>query len=791
MTVQVVTGVAGSGKTHYAMQMIEARLRGGLKWFNIGYASFSRAACLEAAQRASAITGVPEEKLQKEGYFRTIHSSALRGLGVDSKVIIDPESAAGKKWFDEVFGVPRGGDAGTLAAKVDAALCAWDKERATLRGFSKVLNLDIPPSEEGDGREKREKPNVSEFYSKICHYSKVVTADVPPYETLDFREKNASNIVYGDFRNSFQLFTRESRREKKWPSGDIKCEFDSQTPYRERSYESVTQKNSSVIGDGGLGKMTDTPTSENAENIENTGKTETTHSGAGSQITQTPVTTFQVGDGTIGKMDKVSNFDQETEAIIRKYEDQKRIWGKLDFTDILMKFAGIQADSDLRFVQAYPEGTVPHEIKLWIFDEYQDCSVLLDAAAARLAEAAEEVVMLGDTYQAVYGFSGSDWRVMRSYENKAKAEGRRVLLNRSWRNPESVLEWGEKALREDRSYEERRPTTQRGQGSVGMMEMSGFLERMQELAEVDTMILGRTWFALDRVKARLDQSGIPWKSCQEKQKSRWEAPVKIAFTICMRQMRAGEKISEQDWRRITEELPQKWDGNELFERGIKAKWKKMECSRAETHAMGDVREWGATAYFERFVIDEIWRKDSVLLIDMAIEKFGVDLVRNPKIRIGSVHSVKGAEARNVFCLASSSERASGVNTDFWEDLFLKYVAITRASWNYRVVVDLVEHARGKPLFLACPRGYWKFDKELPSELAGVDDTSGISGLDQKAAGSLGSEVSGRNLRNDRDTGRHALREGEVRGDRDEVAGRPAPSDAGIPATEDPAEWWDL
>jgi hypothetical protein len=191
------------------------------------------------------------------------------------------------------------------------------------------------------------------------------------------------------------------------------------------------------------------------------------------------------------------------------------------------------------------------------------------------------------------------------------------------------------------------------------------------------------------------------------------------------------------------------------------------------------------------VRDEIWRRDSALLIDMAIEKYGVDLVREPKIRIGSVHSVKGAEARNVFCLASSSERASGVDTDFWEDLFLKYVAITRASWNYRVVVDLVEHARGKPLFLACPKGYWKFDKEMPSELIGIEDSGGLHRLGREAAVDLDREVSGRDIREDGDAGYSDVRDGFIRSDRDEEAEGRYSSDAGISAKADHEEWWNL
>ena len=160
-----------------------------------------------------------------------------------------------------------------------------------------------------------------------------------------------------------------------------------------------------------------------------------------------------------------------------------------------------------------------------------------------------------------------------------------------------------------------------------------------------------------------------------------------------------------------------------------------------------------------------------MLIDTAIEKYGVDLVREPKIRIGSIHSVKGMEARNVFCMATSSEKAS--KGDFYEELFLKYVAITRSSLNYRVVVDLVEHARGKPLFLACPKGYWQFDNTIPEDNGetGTEDSGRDCGVGQETAGLLDLQVPGRAVQFDGSPGSSAVRAGDVRGARSEEEGR--------------------
>lgn len=253
--------------------------------------------------------------------------------------------------------------------------------------------------------------------------------------------------------------------------------------------------------------------------------------------------------------------------------------------------------------------------------------------------------------------------------------------------------------------------------------------------------------------------------------------MKIAFVLVMRDLRDGKKISEQDWRRITEELPQKWEGIELFRRGEKARWKKLECSQEPKRTLAELEEWGATEFFWTFLREEMWRRDAFLLIDTAIEKYGVELVREPKIRIGSVHSVKGMEARNVFCMASSSEKSAG--GDFYEELFLKYVAITRASVNYRVVVDLVEHARGKPMFLACPKGYWKFDNTMPEDNGdtGTQDSGGDCRMGEEAREMLGLQVSGRTVLRDRDPGSAAVRERQICGARGETEGRQSNADS--------------
>jgi hypothetical protein len=472
--------------------------------------------------------------------------------------------------------------------------------------------------------------------------------------------------------------------------------------------------------------------------------------------------------------------------LIQKYEAAKRLYGRLDFTDLLFRYVGLEVCTDLTVVQVTPSGSRPDEVNTWILDEYQDSSVLLDIVAERLSEAAQEVWYLGDRYQAVYGFSGAQAAVFAAREDQARGEGRRVLLNRTWRNPDPVVQWGEAVLREDPDYDSRSPISESDIGSVGLMDWQAFLRGIRNVAGTDTMILARTWFALGPVKQELDSHGIPWKSAQEDQSSKWECPAKIAYVLTMRAIMAGEEISEQDWRRVTETLPAKWEGKELFVRGTKAKWKKAECSPTVVRRINGLLEWGATETFLDFAESGKWKSGVPLLLDHAIETYGVDEVRNPRLRLGSCHSVKGMEARNVFCLAASSKMASE-NADPAEEICLKYVTITRAERHYRLVVDRNDLNRGKPMFWAAPKG----EKGYANDWEGICDPGGDRDPIGENGGSLDREIPGRDSREGRDTGPAGLRQGDVRGTGSEEGRGCGERDSEVSGGEDQECWWDF
>ena len=67
---------AGTGKTRHLLEMMEAVIEHDVHPMEIGFASFTRTARSEAAERAGAKFGINAFDLEQDGWFRTVHSVA-------------------------------------------------------------------------------------------------------------------------------------------------------------------------------------------------------------------------------------------------------------------------------------------------------------------------------------------------------------------------------------------------------------------------------------------------------------------------------------------------------------------------------------------------------------------------------------------------------------------------------------------------------------------------------------------------------------------------------------------
>jgi len=90
---------------------------------------------------------------------------------------------------------------------------------------------------------------------------------------------------------------------------------------------------------------------------------------------------------------------------VELYERAKLLESRIDFTDMLSRFAGVAYEPDGGPMIVSPEGAVPNEVVGWMFDEAQDASALIDRACKRLVtgEACQWCYLVGVPFQMLYG----------------------------------------------------------------------------------------------------------------------------------------------------------------------------------------------------------------------------------------------------------------------------------------------------------------------------------------------------------------------------------------------------
>jgi hypothetical protein len=148
----------------------------------------------------------------------------------------------------------------------------------------------------------------------------------------------------------------------------------------------------------------------------------------------------------------------------------------------------------------------------------------------------------------------------------------------------------------------------------------------------------------------------------------------------------GKPVKGKDLARGIELLPARAkDGQALMSRGAKALWKKGDL--AERYDMVFPTDIGANLGMTEFMAEQVKTGGWARLVDggsdwrTSAARWG-DLVLRPKIRVGTIHSVKGMEADNVCLLGTTSKRCEQAMLDSqeqWnEECRLAYVAVTRA-----------------------------------------------------------------------------------------------------------------
>lgn len=385
--------------------------------------------------------------------------------------------------------------------------------------------------------------------------------------------------------------------------------------------------------------------------------------------------------------------------IVDNYETAKRVQKRVDFTDMLGRFAGIRFDPEEHNMDAQPMGDVP-DVPVWFLDEQQDTSALLDAVCKRLTENADQVFVVGDNFQSIYGFAGSDAKFFLNWP----ADEQRIMP-RSYRCPPCIMEAGEKMLRRCSDYWDRGIKPSDGQGAIICMTFKdNWVNRITERIDEEWLVIARSNLHAQRLAKVLDNNDIPWRSTRGGNK--WNSPKRNRVYTTLLALRDDLPITHEEFNLIREVIPMKVKGHHpdggVYEAQLFRRRKKSDPD-VPYDTLGkwdELIEWGATEEFKDFIMTGKWHRYNNIICRSgeffrAFSKYGISQIMDPKVRIGTIHSVKGAEADNVIVLASGSKQVTeSMKTKAGRDAEhrLAYVAVTRARKRLYILKERTTNA---------------------------------------------------------------------------------------------------
>jgi DNA helicase-2/ATP-dependent DNA helicase PcrA len=378
--------------------------------------------------------------------------------------------------------------------------------------------------------------------------------------------------------------------------------------------------------------------------------------------------------------------------IAERYESAKRIEDRMDFSDLLLRFSGLRVHPTDGVQQVEPEGELP-PVSAWLFDEQQDASPLLDAACKRLvsAESVKWCYVVGDPFQAIFGFAGSSAECFLGWP----AEKERTMP-KSYRCPKPILELGERCLRRmHKGYFDRGVAPADHEGRIFDTETDVPLAAARP--DEEWLFIARTNFEAGRLYASLHAAGKPTRWVKQPD----GVTVRGQGLAALHALEKGKPVTGAEWGRAVELLPTVNKAKEpMLARGVKTGWAKKHADDWDVIFPNELEKVGATAPLVEQIrsgkwcglVDrgEEWRRHA--------ERWGADLASNSRIRVGTIHSVKGMEADNVALLTTISRRVEQGRDDCHaqhdEECRVAYVGVTRARRNLYVIN---EGRHGKPV----------------------------------------------------------------------------------------------
>lgn len=387
--------------------------------------------------------------------------------------------------------------------------------------------------------------------------------------------------------------------------------------------------------------------------------------------------------------------DEEAKAFYLAWQTFKaENGGMMDFTDII------------QFCIEYSVPP-PRGYRCAFFDEAQDFTKLQYRLVRQWGELLEEYYVAGDDDQTCYQFQGSD---PQDFVSSIEEATNPVILDRSYRLPSEIATAAERLLD---TLDIRRPKkivpVREGGGVIScrattehFFPMRRFLFDALEGGQ-SVMILTTCAYMLTGIITELRNLGLPYHNPYRRRMHSWN-PLHPEKGTPIGQRLAKFLAGPNRW---TVQDVKDWAAF-MFKNGTKAIQRNMgaaieRCDDVRSHALPYLYKWftpEAMQFFmgmENLSMEErlSWfmeqqtkeGKRSYAFVEAIVQQRGMEtLAEEPQIVVGTIHSVKGAEADVVFIFPDISKDAweslaKGDKRKYYADALDRvfYVGMTRAK----------------------------------------------------------------------------------------------------------------
>jgi DNA helicase II / ATP-dependent DNA helicase PcrA len=342
----------------------------------------------------------------------------------------------------------------------------------------------------------------------------------------------------------------------------------------------------------------------------------------------------------------------ELEQVANTIDKYKLENGKRDFTDVIDEFV--------------KTGNVP-KLRMLIVDEAQDLSLLQWSMVDKLAEHAEQVYIAGDDDQAIFRWAGAD------VEKFMTLDGFQMVLPQSYRVPVAVQEVANRVISRCQT---RIPKAWKPRGEQGLVRYVNSVDEVN-MDEGSWLLLGRNSYLLETYNNYCTQMGYMFDSSIGGAVSG-----KIRQSLYFwEKLLAGGQITIAQARIV-------YDFMSIRERVAYGSKSKLDRAQ-DSYQVGIIdleREYGLLC------AGRPWHEALDKLSEMEKQYFlaalarGEKLTDTPRIKISTIHSVKGGEADHVVLqtdMAWRTFKEFESNPD--DEHRVWYVGVTRARQSLTII----------------------------------------------------------------------------------------------------------